>query len=255
MTLRINDSQATQNTQRQLAGTQNQQAKTMERLATGKRVNNGMDSAVALAISSSLGGDIRALNQSVRNANDGISLTKVGDSALNEMSTMFQRMQELANQRGNGALSGEDQSAIDEEMGALQTEINHIQANTRFNDTNLLTGLNQTFTVGETETYSLLVDPVNVDVGNNTADIETAMDNINKARSEFGQAASVLGSRAADSAVRAENLSAARSQIMDADVAAEMAQLTRTTLLQRSGVAIQTQANMSSTSVMALLKD
>ncbi|OHB27998.1 MAG: hypothetical protein A2X84_13505 [Desulfuromonadaceae bacterium GWC2_58_13] len=255
MALRINDNQSARNTQRQLAGTQNKQAKTMEHLATGKRVNSGMDSAVALAISSNLGGDIRAISQSVRNANDGISMAKLGDSALDEMSTMFERMQELSSQKGNGALSAEDQSAIDGEIGALQTEINSIQANTRFNDKSLFTGLDQTFTVGATETYNLSVDPVNVDVGNNVSDIETAMENISRARATFGQATSDLGSRAADSAVRAENLTAARSRIIDADVAAEMAQLTKTTILQKAGVAIQTQANMSSTSVMALIKD
>jgi len=255
MALIINDNQSAQTTQRQLANTQKKQAKTMEHLATGKKINGGMDGAVAIAISSSLGGDIRALNQSVRNANDGISMAKLGDSALNEMSSMFQRMQELSNQKGNGALSTEDQSSIDNEIASLQTEINDIQANTQFNGKSLFTGLDQSFTVSETATYSLTVDPLNVDVGNNVADIELAMDNISQARAAFGQASSVLGSQAADSATRAENLTAARSQIVDADVAAEMAQLTRTTILERAGIAVQTQANLASTGILSLLKD
>ena len=256
MAMVINTNQASLNAQRHLSGSQSKLARSMERLATGKRINSGQDDAAGLGISSRLGGKIRALSQSVRNANDGISMAKAGDGALAEVANMLERMRELVNQKGDGALSGADTSAINSEMSSLGTEIDNIETNTKFNDKALLTGQSYTFTVGETDTYSLNVaaPAVSVTSSSDAAAIETAIDSVSKARGEFGKAITVLESRAANSAALSENLSAARSQILDADIAQETAEMTKASVLQQAGVSILAQANQSPQVVLSLLQ-
>jgi flagellin len=257
MALVINTNMASLNAQRHLAGSQNKLAKSMERLATGKRINSGQDDAAGLGIATRIGGKIRALNQSVRNANDGISMAKAGDGALQEIANMLERMRELVNQKGDGALSTTDKSSITTEMSALQTEITSIKTNTKFNGVQLLNGaLSTSFIVGEadSETYAFNVAAASVAAGSTSATVEAAMDSVSKARGAFGTAITVLQSRASNSATLAENLSAARSQILDADVAAETAEMTKASVLQQAGVSILSQANQSPQVVLSLLQ-
>ena len=256
MAMVINTNMASLNAQRHLSGSQSKLAKSMERLATGKRINSGQDDAAGLGISSRLGGKIRALNQAVRNANDGVSMAKAGDGALAEVGNMLERMRELVAQKGDAALSTDDQTAISDEMDSLGTEIGKIVTNATFNDMPLLTGATYTFTVGETDTYDLTVAAPTVTVSS-TSDagaIEDAIDSVSTARGEFGTAITVLESRASNSAALAENLSAARSQILDADIAAETAEMTKANVLQQAGVSILAQANQSPQVVLSLLQ-
>jgi flagellin len=267
----INTNMASLNAQRHLSGSQSKLAKSMERLATGKRINSGQDDAAGLGISTRLGGKIRALNQSVRNANDGVSMAKAGDGALAEVSNMLERMRELVNQKGDGALSANDLSAITLEMSSLGAEIRNIASNTKFNDKALLSGAavvaGYTFTVGENadDDYTLKITGFsNKIAAGGTSDklggaasagtIEGAIDAVSKARGEFGKAITVLESRAANSAALSENLSAARSQILDADIAAETAEMTKANVLQQAGVSILAQANQSPQTVLSLLQ-
>ena len=192
----------------------------------------------------------------MRNANDGVSMAKAGDGALAEVGNMLERMRELVNQKGDGALSPADISAISAEMSSLGTEIDNIETNTKFNDKALLTGASYQFTVGETDTYTLTVaaPAVSVSSAASATDIETAIDSVSKARGEFGKAITVLESRASNSAALAENLSAARSQILDADIAQETAEMTKASVLQQAGVSILAQANQSPQVVLSLLQ-
>jgi flagellin len=274
MAMVINTNMASLNAQRHLSGSQSKLAKSMERLATGKRINSGQDDAAGLGISSRLGGKIRALNQSVRNANDGISMAKAGDGALAEVSNMLERMRELINQKGDGALSATDVEAINVEMSSLAAEIINVVNNTKFNAKNLLSGDivagstedGYDFVVGENgdntgETFELKITgfgTANADltVGRNSTatEIEDAIDSVSTARGEFGTAITVLESRAKNSAALAENLSAARSQILDADIAAETAEMTKANVLQQAGVSILAQANQSPQTVLSLLQ-
>jgi flagellin len=264
MAMVINTNMASLNAQRHLSGSQAKLARSMERLATGKRINSGQDDAAGLGISSRLGGKIRALNQSVRNANDGVSMAKAGDGALAEVGNMLERMRELVNQKGDGALSATDTAAINAEMSSLAVEIGNIVDNTKFNDKNLLSGAIETgydFVVGENatdDTYKLKITgfgtDLDVDSASTADDIETAIDSVSTARGEFGKAITVLESRASNSAALAENLSAARSQILDADIAAETAEMTKANVLQQAGVSILAQANQSPQVVLSLLQ-
>jgi flagellin len=261
MAMVINTNMASLNAQRHLSGSQSKLAKSMERLATGKRINTGQDDAAGLGISSRLGGKIRALNQSVRNANDGVSMAKAGDGALAEVANMLERMRELVNQKGDGALDPtSDIGAINTEMSALVTEMKSILTNTKFNGVSLLSSaMNTKFTVGETDADAYTIKTTALDFSSltsasNASAVETQIDNVSKVRGEFGTAITVLESRASNSAALAENLSAAKSQILDADIAAETAEMTKANVLQQAGVSILAQANQSPQTVLSLLQ-
>jgi flagellin len=257
MALTINTNLASLNAQRHLSSSQSKLAQSMERLSTGLRINSGQDDAAGLGISTRLGAKIRGLNQAVRNANDGISMAKAGDGALAEVANMLERMRELATQSGDGALSTTDKSAITREMSSLTKEISNIKANAKFNGVALLTSVAASFQVGEaaTDSYTLKVSSVAAKPTANTiAAVETAIDAVSKARGDFGKAITVLESRAANSAALSENLTAARSRILDADIAQETANMTKASILQQAGVSILAQANQSPNIVLSLLK-
>jgi flagellin len=112
----------------------------MERLSTGKRINSAKDDAAGLAISSSMTAQIRGMNQAVRNANDGISLAQTAEGALSEVTSMLQRMKELATQSSNGTLRDSDRTALQAEMTQLTAEMDNIASTTTFNGVKLLDG-------------------------------------------------------------------------------------------------------------------
>jgi flagellin len=112
----------------------------MERLSTGKRINSAKDDAAGLAISSSMTAQIRGMNQAVRNANDGISLAQTAEGALSEVTSMLQRMKELATQSSNGTLRDSDRTALQAEMTQLTAEMTNIAETTTFNGVKLLDG-------------------------------------------------------------------------------------------------------------------
>ena len=259
MALVINTNMASLNAQRHLSGSQNKLATAMERLSTGLRINSGKDDGAGLAIASKLGATIRGLNQAVRNSNDGISLAKAGDGALGEVSSMLERMRELATQKGDGALSTTDLQNISTEMGALATEIGSIVSNAKFNGQNLLDGSTYDFQVGESASDKYTVTTANIgtanalSAGSSITTIESAIDEVTQARANFGSDMTALESRANNSAAQAENLAAARSQIMDADVAQETANMTQASVLQQAGISVLAQANQSPNIVLKLL--
>jgi flagellin len=111
---------------------------TMERLATGKRINSASDDAAGLAIETRMDSQIRGLSQASRNANDGISMLQTADGAVSEVNDMLQRMRELAVQANTGTLSASDVTNLDQEFAQLATEIDRIVDDTTFNDIKVL---------------------------------------------------------------------------------------------------------------------
>ena len=129
---------------------------TMERLSTGKQINSAGDDAAGLAIVSRMRTQINGLNQSIRNANDGISLIKTSEGAVNEVSNMLQRMRELAVQAASGTNSDADQATLDLEVQQLKVEIDRIATSTQFNSMNLLDGtFSRTLQIGDKQGHSL----------------------------------------------------------------------------------------------------
>ncbi|SDM43336.1 flagellin [Psychrobacillus sp. OK028] len=138
--MRINHNIAALNTHRQLNSATNAQSKSMEKLASGLRINRAGDDAAGLAISEKMRGQIRGLDQASKNAQDGISMIQTAEGALNETHSILQRMRELATQASNETLQPEDRTAIGEEVLALKVEIDRIADNTEFNGKTLLNG-------------------------------------------------------------------------------------------------------------------
>ena len=132
---------------------------TMERLATGRRINSASDDAAGLAIGSKMESQIRGLNQAVRNANDGISMIQTADGAAIEISDMLQRMRELAVQAQNGTNASADLINLNKEFASLATEIDRVASDTTYNNVNVLSGKgNVTFNVGADQTDDLTVN-------------------------------------------------------------------------------------------------
>lgn len=138
--MRINHNIAALNTHRQLNGATNAQSKSMEKLASGLRINKAGDDAAGLAISEKMRGQIRGLDQASKNAQDGISMIQTAEGALNETHDILQRMRELAVQGANDTNVDQDRDAIQEEINALATEITRIGNTTEFNKQKLLNG-------------------------------------------------------------------------------------------------------------------
>ena len=142
--------------QRNLTNSRADMEQAMERLSSGQRINSAMDDAAGLAISHKLESKITGLNQGIRNANDGISMLQTAEGALEETSSILNRMKELATQASSGTFSNTDRAVMDLEFQALVTEISRISSATDFNGTNLLAAPSSAnFLVGDTGSDSI----------------------------------------------------------------------------------------------------
>jgi len=264
----------------------------MERLSTGQRINSAADDAAGLAISSKMTSQINGLNQAVRNANDGISMIQTADGALIEMTGMLQRMRELSVQSASDTNTTTDRAALDLEFEQLKAEIERIADNTQWNGTNLLdSSLSVDFQVGAnaSQTVTVVIEDFNilntdatsgvfegldqsalggtaardltalgVDSKSNATtaitDLDMAIEHVNTQRATLGATMNRLEYAADNLANVAQNASASRSRILDADYAAETTELARTQIIQQAGTAMLSQANQQAQSVLALLK-
>ena len=112
----------------------------MERLSTGRRINSAKDDAAGLAIATSMTSQVRGMNQSIRNANDGISMAQTAEGALQEVTNMLQRVRELAVQSASGTYSDGDRANLQTEVAALTGQIGDVLADTKFNGVALFDG-------------------------------------------------------------------------------------------------------------------
>ena len=140
MALYVNTNVSSLNAQRQLMNSGNSLDTSFKRLSSGLRINSAADDAAGLQISDRLTSQINGLNQGNRNANDGISLAQTAEGALDEVTSMFQRMRTLAQQAANGSNTDEDRLALQEEMRSLSAEVNRVSEDTTFGGQNLLDG-------------------------------------------------------------------------------------------------------------------
>ncbi|MDK1285592.1 flagellin [Pseudoalteromonas umbrosa] len=140
MALYVNTNVSSLNAQRQLSNSGNSLDVSFKRLSSGFRINSAADDAAGLQISDRLTSQINGLNQGNRNANDGISLAQTAEGAMDEVTSMFQRIRTLAQQASNGSNTDEDRLAIQEEIRSLSAEVNRVAADTTFGGQNLLDG-------------------------------------------------------------------------------------------------------------------
>ena len=140
MSLVINTNIASLTAQRALQGTGEELATAMERLSTGSKINSSADDAAGLAIGQRMTAQVKGLNMAVKNAGDGMAMTRTLESALNTISDMLQRVRELAVQAGNGTNSSRDRSFLQQEINQLTQEINRVSSASQFNGEKILDG-------------------------------------------------------------------------------------------------------------------
>jgi flagellin len=272
MALTINTNVASLNAQRNLSTTQLALNKSMERLSSGLRINRAGDDAAGLAIFQNMQANIRSMNQAVRNANDGISMVQTAEGALGETSNILLRMRELATQSASGTVSDTQRGNIQVEFAALQDEITRISTVTNFNGTSLLNAsLTTTLQIGSGNSSNDRLDVVTTGasataLGVNASSvttsttaqtaltaIDTAISSVSTMRGSLGAVQNRLQSTINNLQVAVENTSAANSRIVDVDVAAESANMTRSQILTQAGVSILSQANQNPQLALKLL--
>jgi flagellin len=255
------------NAQRNLTKSQMSLATSMERLSSGLRVNSAKDDAAGLAIADRMNAQIRGTNVAIRNANDGISLAQTAEGALATVTDALQRMRELAVQAQNGSNGSSDRANLDTEYQQLSSEITRIASQTKFNGIAIVgAGAGaQTFQVGANngDTLTVTTTTVSTVAGGLTtaatastalAAIDLQLDTITTDRATYGAAMSRFELAISNLRITGENQSAARGRIMDADFAAETANLSRAQILQQAGTAMVAQANQLPQGVLALLR-
>ncbi len=262
MALTVNSNLASLNAQRNLNKSQSSLNTSLQRLSSGLRVNSAKDDAAGLYASEQFTRDIRGTNQAIRNSADGISLAQTAEGALGEIANNLQRIREIAVQSANGTIT--DRSGLQAEVTELEAENTRIISSTKFNGTALLGTLSITIQVGAAngDTVSIsntLTAPTAAVVSTSTGaasaltSLTTDIDNISKARATFGAVQNRFEAVISNLSNYAENLTAARSRILDADFAAETANLTRAQILQQAGVSVLAQANALPQSALSLL--
>ena len=275
----INTNLQSLNAQRNLSSSQSSLSVSMQRLSSGLRVNSAKDDAAGLAIAERMNAQVRGMNVAVRNANDGISLSQTAEGALSKVGDSLQRMRELAVQARNATNTTTDLDSIGKEYAQLGQEIGRVIGGTTFNGKSILgdDAGTQTFQIGANTSSNDTVDVVTNNMTNDatitavtggaidnasTPDaLKTVIDNIDAAITTVSGQRAILGASQnrfdaiiSNLQVSVENQTAARSRIMDADFAAETANLSRAQILQQAGNTMVAQANQLPQQVLSLLR-
>lgn len=298
----INHNVTALNTHNKLSAANAAQGKSMEKLASGLRINKAGDDAAGLAISEKMRGQVRGLDQASRNAQDGISMIQTAEGALNETHDILQRMRELAVQSSNDTNTDADRGEIQKEVNQLATEVTRISNNTEFNTKKLMNGTRDssnagaegaslTFHIGANTGQSMTLDiaamdaeslgvagtgststtsaagvvtaatvTTGIDVSTQTAantaidTINTAIETVSAERSKLGSNQNRLDHTINNLKTSSENLTAAESRIRDVDMAKEMMNQTKNSILGQAAQAMLAQSNQTPQGVLQLLR-
>ena len=262
---------------RQLGMNNTQVSKSLEKLASGYRINRAGDDAAGLAVSESMKAQIKGLEAASSNSQDAISLVQTAEGALTEVHDMLNRMVELATKAANGTYTDEQRGNYQDEISQLQAEIDRISQTTEFNGQKLLSGgtmatsgltmqvgataatTNQlTVTIANMGAASLGISAVKVNAVTSAqaaiSAINKAITTVSKVRSALGAMQNRLEHTINNLDTTSENLSAANSRIRDTDMAKEMMKYTQMNVLVQSAQAMLAQANQQPQSVLQLLQ-
>jgi len=273
MALSILNNIASLTAENQLNITQGNLQKTLYQLASGSRINSGADDAAGLAIADGLQANITALTQSVRNANDGVGQLQVADGALSQVTSLLNRAVTLATESATGTINSTQRQALQAEFLSIQSEINSIGSNTTFNGTSIFTGNTTsiflsdsnpaattmiTVSLGALSTTSLSIatDDLSTDNAAQTAltDINGAIATVASLRGTAGAAINRLQAATTVMNNQVQNLTSAEDNITAADVASDVADMSKYNILTQTGMAALSQANQSQQSILSLLK-
>jgi flagellin len=280
MVLQVNTNVSAINAQRNLSLNTRALSVSLERLASGFRINRSADDAAGLQISESLRTDIRGSQRALDNAQDGINVLNIVDGAQNVIQENLQRIRELTVQAASDTQATAQRTAINQEINARRNDIDRIANTTKFNGVNLLGtsavanfriqyGPNSDATndvidlvsaLGNTTTGTsgLNISTANI-TSNSTAqtylgEVDSALDTLNSRRALLGAFSNRLDSAISSLSINVENLSAAESRIRNVDVAQESARLTRNQILQQAATSILAQANQSPSLALSLIR-
>jgi len=258
-------------------------ARTLQRLSSGKRINSGADDAAGLQIADSLNANTQALDQAVRNANDGISVSQIADGALQQITNLLTRGVTLAEEAATGTVDSNGRTSLNNELTQIQAEIARIAAQTNYNGTGIFTTgagniagtlhvyvgdisqkssisvtITSITTAGDTVTslngHSLAGLDLTANASGALDTLKTAISDVATMRASIGAGVNRLQSAVAVLQTTSQNTAAAESNIRDANIAQEVANLTKFQILAQTGMAALAQANSSSQSVLNLLK-
>ena len=258
--------------------------KNMEKLSSGERINRAGDDASGLAVSEKMRSQIRGLNQASKNIQNGVSFIQTTEGYLAETTDILQRVRELAVQAANGIYSDEDRMQIQVEVSQLVAEVDRIASVAQFNGMNMLTGR---FAVEGDSTMQFQIG-ANMDqnarvyIGTMTASslglkgaqggdeqitinspeeanmtlgaVDAALTQVNKQRADLGAYQNRFEMAAKGINIAAENTQAAESRIRDTDMASEIVEYTKNSILTQAGTAMLAQANSQSQTVLGLLQ-
>ena len=263
-------------------------SKDMEKLSSGERINRAGDDASGLAVSEKMRAQMRGLNQASQNASNGISFIQTTEGYLQETTDIMQRIRELAVQSSNGIYSEEDRMQIQVEISALVSEVDRIASAAQFNGMNMLTGRfarptgenvvtgSMWFHIGAnmdqrmqiyigtmsstalgireigSETKISLATPE--EANRAIGVIDEGLKKINKQRADLGAYQNRMEMAVKGLDVSAENLQASESRIRDTDMASQMVEFTKNSVLQQAGTAMLAQANSQSQNILSLLR-
>lgn len=268
----INHNISALNTHRQLSINNSAMAKNLEKLSSGLRINRAGDDAAGLAISEKMRAQIRGLNMASKNAQDGISLIQTAEGALNEVHAILQRMRELAVQAANDTNTVEDRQNLQKEVDELIKEIDRIANDTEFNTQTLLDGTftskvlhiganegqNIQISINSMKAEDLGVDGIDISTNENAdsaiASIDGAIQKVSAERAYLGANQNRLEHTINNLGTAAENLQAAESRIRDVDMAKEMMEFTKNSILSQAATAMLAQANQVPQGVLQLLR-
>src|SRR5574344_2260334 len=260
--------------------------KSMEKLSSGERINRAGDDASGLAVSEKMRSQIRGLNQASKNIENGVSFIQTTEGYLNETTDILQRVRELSVQSANGIYSDEDRMQIQVEVSQLVAEVDRIASQAQFNGMNTLTGaFAENSASGRVMQFQI---GANVDqntrvyIGTMTAQalglkgsqgsgqqisistpdssnmaiatVDNALKMVSRQRADLGAYQNRFTMASNGIAVAAENLQSAESVIRDTDMASEMVNYTKNSILTQSGTAMLAQANTQSQNVLTLLR-
>jgi flagellin len=280
MSIYVNTNVASLEAQQNLATSTNSLQTSLQRLSSGLRINSAADDPSGMAISQSMTEAINGNNQGIQNANDGVSLAQTAEGALGQIQNNMQTIYQIAVESSNGTVSNTNRSQLQTEVDQLTQEISRIVQTTNFNGTLLLSGgQNITFQVGSSGTTDNQVvlsgldltsglasyasslsatGTVNITTSANASSvlsaINTDINTISNDRAQLGSMQNRFTAVVANMTNYVQNLTSARSGIVDTDFAAETANLTQQQILQQAGTSILTQANSLPQAALTLLK-
>ncbi|MCG9059710.1 flagellin FliC [Laribacter hongkongensis] len=276
MALYVNTNVSSLNAQRNLNSSTSSLSTSLQRLSSGLRVNSAKDDAAGMAIASGMTAQVRGANQAIRNANDGISMMQTAEGVLGQIETNVQRMRELAVQGANGSVNATNLTQVKKELDELGKE-NARLLKSQFNGQDLFRSSSFAFQIGAGTVSSANVISINIGtlagssgmsaaIASNASfssaaaartlmgSLDSALESIATKRAEMGAGQNRFEAVVSSLQTYVENMSASKGRIVDADFAAETANLTRNQIIQQAGTAMLAQANQLPQAALTLLR-